>query len=409
MFTNILEDQSHRKDVFNMEPLVKSMKKELALLQPSDIRSFDEFASKIPGIIKFTMGEPDFATPEHIKQAAIKSIEANQSHYAPSNGIPELLEATAHFLSAKYDQHYDPASEIIVTNGATEAIYTALTSILNPGDKVIIPTPIFPLYIAITILNQATPIFVNTSKTGFKLTPADLEAALKKNGTAVKAVVLNYPSNPTGVTYTQEELDGLAEVLRNKPIFAICDEIYSEINYKGKHASLVHSLREQTILLNGVSKSHAMTGWRIGVMCAPKEITAELGKVHQFTITTTATMTQKAAAEAFANGFDDGPIMKKEYQKRRDYLFDKLTELGFECAQPDGAFYLFAKIPEGLIQDDKKFIYDLAEKGKVAVISGSSFGPGGEGYIRISYAASMEDIIEAMERLAVYVKENKED
>ncbi|KRL06457.1 aminotransferase class I/II-fold pyridoxal phosphate-dependent enzyme [Liquorilactobacillus hordei] len=392
-----------------MVSLVKNMKKELALLQPSDIRSFDEFASKIPGIIKFTMGEPDFATPEHIKQAAIKSIEANQSHYAPSNGIPELLEATSKFLSSKYDQHYDPTSEIIVTNGATEAIYTALTSILNPGDKVIIPTPIFPLYIAITILNQATPVFVNTSKTGFKLTPKDLEETLKKQGDKVKAVVLNYPSNPTGVTYTQEELDGLAEVLRNKPIFAICDEIYSEINYKGSHASMVHSLREQTILLNGVSKSHAMTGWRIGVMCAPKEITAELGKVHQFTITTTSTMTQKAAAEAFANGFDDGPLMKKEYKKRRDYLFDKLTTLGFECAQPDGAFYLFAKIPDGLIQDDKKFIYDLAEKGKVAVISGSSFGPGGEGYIRISYAASMEDIIEAMERLAVYVKENKED
>ncbi|EJF02059.1 aminotransferase class I/II-fold pyridoxal phosphate-dependent enzyme [Liquorilactobacillus mali] len=391
-----------------MESLVKSMKKELAMLQPSDIRSFDEFASKIPGIIKFTMGEPDFATPEHIKKAAIKSIEANQSHYAPSNGIPELLEAASHFLSAKYDQHYDPENEIIVTNGATEAIYTALTSILNPGDKVIIPTPIFPLYIAITILNQATPIFVNTSKTGFKLTPEDLKATLKEQGDSVKAVVLNYPSNPTGVTYTQGELDGLADVLRNKPIFAICDEIYSEINYKGQHASMVHSLREQTILLNGVSKSHAMTGWRIGVMCAPKEITAELGKVHQFTITTTSTMTQKAAAEAFANGFDDGPTMKKEYRKRRDYLLDKLVKLGFECAQPDGAFYLFAKIPEGLIQDDKKFIYDLAEKGKVAVISGSSFGPGGEGYIRISYAASMEDIVEAMKRLAVYVKENRE-
>lgn len=392
-----------------MESLVKSMKKELALLQPSDIRTFDEFASKIPGIIKFTMGEPDFATPEHIKQAAIKSIEADQTHYAPSNGTSKLLEATANFLATKYNQNYDPENEIIVTNGATEAIYTALTSILNPGDKVIIPTPIFPLYIAVTILNQATPIFVNTATTGFKLTPSALKQVLEEQGDDVKAVILNYPSNPTGVTYKQNELDVLAEILRGKNIFAICDEIYSEINYEGVHASMVHSLREQTILLNGVSKSHAMTGWRIGVMCAPREITEELAKVHQFAITTTSTMTQAAATEAFANGLDDGPKMKEEYEKRRNYLFDNLTNLGFECAQPDGAFYIFAKIPDGLIQDDKKFIYDLAEKGKVAVISGSSFGPGGEGYIRISYAASMEEIIEAMERLKIYIEENKED
>lgn len=388
-----------------MTSLAKSMKKELSLLQPSDIRSFDEFASKIPGIIKFTMGEPDFNTPEHIKQAAIASIAANQTHYAPSNGTLQLRQAAANFLATKYQQNYDPADEIIITNGATEAIYTALTSVLNPGDKVIIPTPTFPLYIAITILNQAEPILVDTSSTGFKLTAAQLQKTLSEQGERVKAIVLNYPSNPTGVTYDQAELDELAAVLRNKPIFAICDEIYSELNFDQPHASLATVLREQAILLNGVSKSHAMTGWRIGILCAPREITAELSKVHQFTITTTSTVTQAAATEALANGQDDCQPMKEEYQKRRDYLIEKMSECGFTCAKPQGAFYLFAKIPAGLIQDDKKFIYDLAEKAKVAVISGSSFGPGGAGYIRISYAASMEDIQEAMHRVKQYVSE----
>lgn len=389
------------------DQLVKRMKKELSLLQPSDIRSFDAYVSKIPGIIKFTMGEPDFNTPEHIKRAAIKSIENNETHYAPSNGTLALRKAAAAFLATKYQQPYDPASEVIITNGATEAIYTALTSVLNPGDKVIIPTPIFPLYIAITILNQAQPVLVDTSASGFKLTPQLLQEQLDKNGSAVKAVILNYPCNPTGVTYSQAELDELAGILAGKPIFAICDEIYSELNYDQPHASLVNKLRDQTILLNGVSKSHAMTGWRIGVMCAPKEITTELSKVHQFTITTTSTMTQAAAFEAFKNGVDDSQPMKIEYQKRRDYLSDKMTALGFTCAKPQGAFYLFAKIPAGLIQDDKKFIYDLAAKAQVAVISGSSFGPGGAGYIRISYAASMADIKAAVQRLEKYVKENK--
>lgn len=383
------------------------MKKELALLKPSDIRTFDEYASRIPGIIKFTMGEPDFTTPEHIKEAGIRSIQKNQTHYAPSNGTLELRRAASSFLTTKYGQKYDPLSEVIVTNGATEAIYTALTSILNPGDKVIIPTPIFPLYIAITILNQATPILVDTSHNGFRMSPEMLQEQLDKHGEAVKAVVLNYPSNPTGVTYSQEDLDKLADVVRGKRIFAVCDEIYSELNYDAPHASLTNSLREQTILLNGVSKSHAMTGWRIGVMCAPKEIAQELSKVHQFTVTTTSTMTQAAAAEAFGNGLDDSVGMRKEYRKRRDYLFEKMTSYGFECAKPQGAFYLFAKIPEGLIQDDKKFIYDLAEKAKVAVISGSSFGPGGEGYIRISYAAGMEEIITAMKRVGEYVRKSK--
>lgn len=387
--------------------LINRMKKELLLLHSTDIRTFDSYASQIPGIIKFTIGEPDFNTPEHIKEAAIKSIESNQTHYAPANGILGLRQAASKFLEIKYRQNYNPNNEIIITNGATEAIYIALTSILNPGDKVIIPTPTFLLYTSVTILNQAQPILVDTSKTNFKLTPDQLREQLDKNGLSVKAVVLNYPCNPTGIVYSQTELDQLASVLRGRPVFVICDEIYSELNYDQPHVSMTNQLREQTILLNGVSKSHAMTGWRIGLLCAPKKIIAEVAKVHQLTITTTSTMTQIAAQEALVNGVNDSQLMKAEYRKRRDYLYEKMTNLGFKCVKPQGAFYLFAKIPVGLVQDDKKFIYDLAKKAKVAVIGGSSFGPGGFGYIRISYATSMENIKRAMVRIEKYVKKQK--
>lgn len=387
-----------------MVDLTKYMKKEVTAAKASKILEFNAFASKIPDIVKFTVGEPDFDTPEHIKEAAIQSIKTTRSHYAPSNGSLELRTAASNFLATKYDQHYDPTNEVIITNGATEAIYSALTAILNPGDKVIIPTPIFPLYIADLTIAGASPIFINTAADGFKLTPAKLAAAIADNGSAVRAVVLNYPSNPTGVTYTQKELDALADVLRDKPIFALCDEIYSELCYETTHASLVHSLREQTILITGVSKSHAMTGWRIGIMCAPFAIANELAKVHQFATTTTSCVTQDAATEALANGQDDALPMRDEYKKRRDFLVSKLSELGFQCAPPAGAFYLFAKIPAQLNQNDEEFIYDLAKKARVAVINGSSFGPGGEGYIRLSYATSMAECEKGMARLKEYVE-----
>ena len=200
-------------------------------------------------------------------------------------------------------------------------------------------------------------------------------------------------------------MDEVADVIRDKPIFALCDEIYSELCYDQEHASLAKSLREQAIVLNGVSKSHAMTGYRIGIMTAPAEITQQLSKIHQFTITTTTAIAQDAAQEAFENGLNDSQEMKKEYQARRDYLYSNLTKLGFECAKPQGAFYIFAKIPAGLEQDDKKFIYDLAEKAKVAVTAGSFFGKGGEHYIRLSYATSMEEIKKGVARIAKYVEE----
>ncbi|AVK64627.1 aromatic amino acid aminotransferase [Lactobacillus sp. CBA3606] len=382
--------------------LVQRMNHQLDAIQPSDILAFNAEIANIPGIIRLTLGEPDFNTPEHVKAAAIKSIEDNESHYAPSNGTLALRTAAANFLAAKYDVHYDPADEVIITAGATGGIYTALSSILNPGDEVLIPTPIFPLYIAIAKLNGAVPVFMDTSDNGFVLSPAQLSATLAAHPKA-KAVVLNFPSNPTGVTYRQADLKALAAVLADKPVFVLADEIYSELTYGAAHVSIAHYLPEQTILLNGVSKSHAMTGWRIGIMCAPKVITAQLGKIHQFTVTTTTANAQAAATEALNHGRDDAQVMKAEYQARRDFLLTSLNQLGFKSAKPEGAFYLFSKIPAGLPQVSMAFCRELAQEARVALIPGSSFGPGGEGYVRISYAASMADLQTAVQRIGAYV------
>lgn len=391
----------------NSETLVNHMNHEIAAIQPSDILAFNAEIANIPGIVRLTLGEPDFNTPEHVKQVAIESIEADESHYAPSNGTLALRTAAAEFLAAKYDVHYDPASEVIITAGATGGIYTALTSILNPGDEVLIPTPIFPLYIAIVKLSGATPVFMDTSDNGFVLSPDQLQTTLAAHP-KTKAVVLNFPSNPTGVTYRHDDLKALAAVLADQPIFVLSDEIYSELTYGEPHESIANYLPTQTILLNGVSKSHAMTGWRIGIMCAPKAITTQLGKIHQFTVTSTTTNAQAAATEALKNGLDDAQVMKREYQERRDYLYDALNDLGFQSAKPEGAFYLFSKIPAGLPQNSMAFCRELAHEARVALIPGSSFGPGGEGYVRISYAASMADLKTAVTRIRTYVASKKQ-
>ena len=389
-----------------MVDLTKHMKKGLVEQKPGQILAFAAYTNKIPDIIKFTIGEPDFNTPEHIKKAAEASIANNHSHYAPSNGTPGLRKAAADFLAEKYGQKYDP-SEILITNGVTESIYDFLTAVLNPGDVVLVPTPIFPLYIGDALSMGATVEQIDTSDDDFKLTPDKLQAALDKYGDRVKALVMNYPTNPTGVMYTQDELDALADAVRDKPIFVLADEIYSELNYDQLHASMEKTLHDQVVLMNGVSKAWAMTGYRIGVVAAPKPILDQIAKIHQAITTTEPTPMQDAAEEALVNGKDDALPMKKEFQKRRDVLYDGLTKLGFECVKPKGAFYIFAKIPSGLEQDDTKFIYDLAEKGRVAVVAGSFFAKGGEGYIRLSYATSMDNIKEGLKRLKQYVKENK--
>lgn len=392
-----------------MVDLIKYTRKGLADAPSNPILKFSDYASKIPDVVKFTLGEPDFNTPVHIKNAAKKGIDENHSHYAPSNGTMGLRKAAADFLAQKYGQKYDPETEVLVTNGVTESIFDTVCACLNPGDIMVVPTPIFPLYMSdVNILNDGAKIVtIDTSKDGFKLTPAKLQAVLDEYGDKVRMLVMNYPTNPTGVMYSQEELDAIADVIRDKPIFALCDEIYSELNYDQPHASMEKSLHDQVVLMNGVSKAWAMTGYRIGIVCAPQAILEQIAKVHQTIVTTEPTPMQDAAEEAFKNGMNDSEPMKREFQKRRDVLYQGLTDIGFECAKPQGAFYIFAKIPAGLEQDDSKFIYDLVDKAHVAVTAGSSFALGGQGYIRFSYAVSMDQINEGLRRIKKYVEENK--
>ncbi|MFD0897750.1 pyridoxal phosphate-dependent aminotransferase [Loigolactobacillus binensis] len=370
----------------------------------SDIRQFDNEVSQVPGMVKLTLGEPDFNTPEHVKQAAIKAIEDNQSHYTPNPGIPALREAAAAYYNEKFNWHYQ-AENVITTVGATEGIATAIQTIVNPDDVVIIPTPIFPIYIPDTLLNHGQVVFIDTSADGFVLTPERLEATIKAQGDkTVKAIVLNYPNNPTGVTYNHTELAGLAQVIKKYQLWVVSDEVYAELSYSEPHESLANFIPDQVIVVNGLSKSHAMTGWRVGFLLAPKQVTDEMTKAHQYMVTAPTTIVQYAALEAMTNGKADSQVMAKEYIARRDYLIKELQPLGFEMARPDGAFYLFAKIPANCPQDSWTFVRELAQTQKLALIPGISFGAGGEGYVRISYAASMENLHKAVERLTAFVQ-----
>ena len=375
----------------------------LDALQPSGIREFNKEVSKIPGIIKLTLGEPDMATPEHVKQAAIRSIEEDDSHYAPQMGKPELLEAISDYIQNTRDVHYDPQTEIIATVGATEALDATLFAILNTGDKVVVPTPIFSLYFPLIEMTGATVVQVDTSADNFVLTPEKLEEVLEEEGKGVKAVILNYPSNPTGREYPQEVLAGLAEVIKKHHLYAIADEIYSELVYGVEHYSIATMIPERTIFISGLSKSHAMTGYRLGYVAAPAKIMANISKMHAFLVTTVTNNVQVAAAEALTNGLNDPLEFRKIYQHRRDLLVAGLKKLGFEMLTPEGAFYLFAKIPAQFGTDDVAFAKQLAKEAKVGVTPGSAFGKGGDGYVRLSYASSDENLTEAIKRIGEFL------
>ena len=375
----------------------------LDALQPSGIREFNKEVSKIPGIIKLTLGEPDMATPEHVKQAAIRSIEEDDSHYAPQMGKPELLEAISDYIQNTRDVHYNPQTEIIATVGATEALDATLFAILNTGDKVVVPTPIFSLYFPLIEMTGATVVQVDTSADNFVLTPEKLEEVLEEEGKGVKAVILNYPSNPTGREYPQEVLAGLAEVIKKHHLYAIADEIYSELVYGVEHYSIATMIPERTIFISGLSKSHAMTGYRLGYVAAPAKIMANISKMHAFLVTTVTNNVQVAAAEALTNGLDDPLEFRKIYQHRRDLLVAGLKKLGFEMLTPEGAFYLFAKIPAQFGTDDVAFAKQLAKEAKVGVTPGSAFGKGGDGYVRLSYASSDENLTEDIKRIGEFL------
>ena len=386
--------------------LTKRFNKQLDKIQVSLIRQFDQAISEIPGVLRLTLGEPDFTTPDHVKEAAKRAIDQDQSYYTGMSGLLTLRQAASDFVKEKYQLDYNPENEILVTIGATEALSATLTAILEEGDKVLLPAPAYPGYEPIVNLVGAEIVEIDTTENGFVLTPEMLEKAILEQGDKLKAVILNYPANPTGITYSREQLEALAAVLRKYEIFVVCDEVYSELTYTGEnHVSLGTMLRDQAIIINGLSKSHAMTGWRLGFIFAPANFTAQLIKSHQYLVTAANTMAQHAAVEALTAGKNDTEPMKKEYIQRRDYIIEKMTALGFEIIKPDGAFYIFAKIPAGYNQDSFAFLKDFAQKKAVAFIPGAAFGRYGEGYVRLSYAASMETIKEAMKRLEEYMRE----
>ena len=387
--------------------LTNRFNKNLDKIEVSLIRQFDQSISDVPGIMKLTLGEPDFTTPNHVKEAAKAAIDANQSHYTGMAGLSTLRQAAADFVKSKYNLSYNPDNEILVTIGETEALSATLTAILEPGDTVLLPAPAYPGYEPIANLVGAEIVEIDTTANDFVLTPEMLEKAILEQGDNLKAVLLNYPTNPTGVTYSREQIKDLADVLKKYDVFVISDEVYSELTYNDEsHVSIAEYLPEQTILINGLSKSHAMTGWRIGLIFAPAIFTAQLIKSHQYLVTAAATMAQFAAIEALSVGKDDALPMKVEYTKRRDYIIDKMSALGFKIIKPDGAFYIFAKIPAGYEQNSFKFCQDFAREKAVAFIPGVAFGKYGEGYLRLSYAASMETITTAMERLKEFMEEH---
>jgi len=308
-------------------------------------------------------------------------------------------------LNKQFDLQYDPETEVVVTIGATEAIFDSLAAIINPGDKVIIPTPTFALYIPIVKILGGIPIQVNTTDDGFRLTGERLAEVIDEEGADnVKAMMLNFPGNPTGFVYSQDQLQEIIDVVKDKNMFVISDEIYAELTYGHKHVSLAKLMPGKTILINGLSKSHAMTGYRIGYIAGPKDFIEQANKMHAFTVTAPSNPAQFAAEEALTNGIEDPIPMKKIYQERRDYLVDQLNDMGYKTALPEGAFYTFSAIPDKFNLTSVEFANKLAEEGLVGVTPGVAFGEGGEGHFRISYASSMEDIQEAMKRLRKFTE-----
>uniref|UniRef100_UPI003529F078 pyridoxal phosphate-dependent aminotransferase n=1 Tax=Aerococcus urinaeequi TaxID=51665 RepID=UPI003529F078 len=375
----------------------------LKQITPSEIRAFDAQVSTIPGLLNFTIGEPNFDVPEFIKDAMKAALDKNFTHYAASDGLQELRQAIANFYQRRHQLDLN-WQQIMVTVGASQGFMITMMALLNPGDKVLIPSPYFPLYGYSSILSGGDSVFVDTSADGFVLTPEALDHELQGHP-EIKLLMLNYPNNPTGTTYSKDQVKGLAEVLRKYPdVYVLSDEIYGDLVYEGDHYSMVQELPERTILLAGASKSYAMTGFRLGFLHIPADLYEELFKIFQTMVTCVSTPDQWAGVAAYNDGDQAIDDMKGEYNDRRKMIVDRMTAMGFDIPHPAGAFYVFPRIPAKYGDDDQAFALDLAEKAKVGVIPGSAFGPGGQGYFRFSYAAAYEDIAVAMDRMAAFME-----
>ncbi|MFE4813514.1 aminotransferase A [Peribacillus simplex] len=379
-----------------MEHLINPLVKDV---QISGIRKFYNMVADIEGTISLTIGQPDFPTPMHIKEAAKQAIDNDYTVYTHNAGYLELREAASKYVKDKYELSYDPANEVLVTSGASEGIDITFRTILIPGNEVILPGPVYPGYEPIIKMCGATPVYADTTKNGFRLTADIIEKYITDH---TRCIVLPYPSNPTGVTLSAEELLDIAELVRGKDIFILADEIYSELVFDQEHVSIATFLKEQTIVLNGLSKSHSMTGWRIGLLFAPVAISQHILKVHQYNVTCAASISQRAALAALTAGRNDAIPMKTEYSRRREYVYSRLQAMELEIVKPNGAFYFFIKLPEGYASS-LDFCLKLVQQEKVAVVPGDAFSPLGEGYFRISYAYSMETLEKALDRIEAFL------
>ncbi|MBI3991493.1 MAG: aminotransferase class I/II-fold pyridoxal phosphate-dependent enzyme [Candidatus Omnitrophica bacterium] len=371
-------------------------------MQPSGIRAFFDLVLGMKDVISLGVGEPDFVTPWQIREAGIYSLEEGFTSYTSNKGLYKLRLNIAHYLKSRYGLEYSPDEEILITVGVSEGFDLALRSIINPQDKILIPIPSYVSYGPLTELAGGVPVFIDTKGEGFKLTPSILEKHVDKS---TKAVILNYPTNPTGISYSKKELNEINKVLLKHKVLCICDEIYGDLTYDFEHTPFptLPGAKENTLYLNGFSKSYAMTGWRVGFACGPKEIIQAMTKIHQYTIMCVSITSQMAACEALQTGRKSVEEMKREYKRRREFIVDGLSKLGFECIKPDGAFYVFPSIKHtGL--DAMEFAQGLLKEQKVAVVPGTAFGRQYEDFIRISYASSFDNLKEALNRMGAFLK-----
>ena len=381
----------------------------VAEIKPSGIRKFFDIASEMKDAISLGVGEPDFDTPWHIRDEGIYSLEKGRTFYTSNAGLRELREEIGHYLERKQGIRYEnPLKEIMVTVGGSEAIDIGFRAMINPGDEVLIPQPSFVSYEPCAVMAGAKPVIINLkAENEFRLTAGELEEAVTEK---TKMLVLPFPNNPTGAIMERKDLEAIAEVILKHDIFVMSDEIYSELSYKEKHVSIaqIPGMKERTILINGFSKAFAMTGWRLGYACGPAPIIEQMIKIHQFAIMCAPTTSQYAAIEALRNGDDDVAEMCTAYNQRRRYLVHAFREMGLECFEPYGAFYIFPCIKEfGMTSED--FAMRFLEEERVAVVPGTAFGDCGEGYLRISYASSLENLKESMFRLKRFIGRLREN
>ncbi len=380
-----------------MEHLINQKVKDLEI---SGIRKFFNMVANTEDMISLTIGQPDFPTPEHVKNAGIKAIKDNYTNYTHNAGYLELRIAACQFVEKKYGITYNPENEVIVTTGASEAIDITFRTILTEGTEVILPGPVYPGYEPLIRTCGAIPIYADVRDNQFRLTAEKIKPYITEK---TRCIVLPYPSNPTGVSLTKSELEEIAGLVREYEIFILADEIYSELVYDQSHQSIASFLKEKTIVINGLSKSHSMTGWRIGLLFAPEYLTKHILKVHQYNVSCANSIAQKAAFEALTVGIDDALLMKREYAQRREFVHNRLQGMGLNVVKPDGAFYFFVEIPKLIPLNSFDFCLELVREANVAVVPGSAFSEYGEGYFRLSYAASLETLKEGLNRIERYL------